>query len=252
MAYTKEVTHVGAEAGYWAGQTFDFDAVVTDAGATSIGCSRVTMKWKRTVPTGLSEDLVMCTLSVAKANAGHIFNQLTSAELATVEGYLDSFWTTVKAYCTTQLTLVEYAWHGVSGTSPRTEDGKGQKMGPAVRVTVKSVAGTDSVGRGPDQLATNITLRTASRKHWGRVYLPGIGIDKWDTTYGRLTTTVVDGVAGAANTLNNSIETGGFRLGVWSQLHPAFLSAKTVEVDDVPDIQRRRRPKRRNYATLYS
>lgn len=251
MAYLKEVTHADAEAGYWTGQTFDFDAVVTNTLANPLGCSRCTLKWKRTVPTGLSEDLVMCTLSFGKVVAGHQYVQGSSADLATLEGHLSTWWGVVKAYVTTQFTLVEYAWHGVSKDSPRTEDGRGQKMGPAVRTTVLSVAGTDSVGRSPDQLATNLTMRTASRKHWGRMFIPGIGVDKWDTTYGRLTTTVIDGIASASDSLHTNAQGAGFEIGVWSQLHPAFLTAKSVEVDDVPDIQRRRRAKRRNYAKIY-
>lgn len=250
MAYIKDVTHTGDEASYWAGQTYDFDAVVTNAGATSIGCSRCTVKYKRTVPVGLSEDLMMFTFSIAKSAGSHIYNQLSSADLVTAETSIDVFVNAVKALQHSSITCVEYAWHGVSGTSPRTKDGRGQKMGPAVRTTVKSIPGALSVGRSPDQLAVNVTLRTASRKHWGRFAIPGLDIGKWDPAYGRVLTSSVDAISAAADSLYSQLQTAGFMLGVWSQLHPAFLAAKSTEVDDVPDIVRRRRAKRRNYAKI--
>jgi hypothetical protein len=107
------------------------------------------------------------------------------------------------------------------------------------------------VGRSPDQLACNLTIRTASRKHWGRIELPGIDIGKWDPASGRLLNSSIDLLSGAFDGLHNSLATAGYRLGVWSQLHPTFMTASQLEVDDVPDIQRRRRPKRRNYAKIY-
>jgi hypothetical protein len=251
VAYVKDITHAASEAGYWATQARDFDSVLTDSALAVVGCSRVTLKWKRTVPTGLSEDLMMCTLSIAKDVGGHLYGYVPLIELAPIETLLDGFMTTVKAQQHSSITLVEYSWHVLTQNSPRDKTGRGQKAGPAVRVTTKSTPGTASVGRSPDQLATNLTIRTASRKHWGRIALPGIDIGKWDPASGRLLNSSIDLLSGAFDGLHNNLVTAGYRLGVWSQLHPTFMTASQLEVDDVPDIQRRRRPKRRNYAKIY-
>jgi hypothetical protein len=251
-AKVKYLTHAADEAAYWATKATDVDASVVNAGASLLGTSRVTLAWTRNAPAGIREDRAVTSIWVAKAAGGGLFSMVPVSELAAMETALDTFALGLTSPLSSDWTLVEYAWHQVNQDSPRDETGRGQKMGPAVRVTVKSNPGAAGTTRLPDQVASTITLRTVVRSSWGRMYVPGGIAANLQTNYGRWTTTRVDTLAGLLNTLHDAWQTLGYQIGVYSMLHPAFLTPKQIEVDDIPDIVRRRRPKQANYRKIFS
>lgn len=112
-----------------------------------------------------------------------------------------------------------------------------------MRRTAKSIVGTATGARLPDQCSCSVTFRTAGRTHWGRVYLPGFAATQTGTGYGRLVTATVDALATYFDTFQSSLNTSGLQLGVWTWAKGAFLPVRQVRVDDVVDIQRRRRAK---------
>lgn len=252
MAKMKVLTYAEDQASYWATQAIDPDATIMASGAELLGCSRVSLKWARTVPSTLREDLAMTSMWVAKTVGGNLWSMIPIGELAAMETKLDTFTTSVANNQESGWTLVEYAWHQVNEHTPRDETGRGQKMGPATRTTVKAVLGQSSTIRLPDQVSETITMRTVSRRHWGRMYLPGFSSSMLQADYGRWTTAFVDALATALNTLHDGWQTDGYQIGVWSQLHPAFLTPKQFECDDIPDIIRRRRPKQAAYRKVIS
>jgi hypothetical protein len=156
---------------------------------------------------------------------------------AATEAALEDWWTAAKAYYGTSLTFVEIRWYeaGPDVTLPNA----------AFRVTPVGVAGTVASSSLPPQVSTTMTLETASRRHWGRLYLPnpqasllaGAG-----TTDGRWSHSAVDAFVGdwtdAVKTLATDV---GIVQAVWSKVSGTFLSIVSFEVDDIPDIQRRRR-----------
>lgn len=92
----------------------------------------------------------------------------------------------------------------------------------------------------PNQDAITVTFRTASRRHWGRIYLGGfvtaVNVD------GRVTTSAVDQIAGDWTDILTAWQAiSGVAPVVFnrSTLNGAAITA--VECDDVWDIQRRRR-----------
>jgi hypothetical protein len=243
------ITFAPAEAGYWASQSHGSD--VTPHQATGLlGWSQVRLQFSRTVPTGYVEDLAQMSLSFSKIVGGGEYAYVPTAELSTIEGHLDTFYTNIKDNISSQYTLVAYVWHHYNADLPRDKSGRGLKPGPAVRTTIKALPGSVATSRAPDQLTSTITWRTTSRRHWGRVYIPGIAASKFDTTYGRLTTATVDDLSAAGLTLHTATQTAGYQLVVASQLHPGVLTPTQIEVDDVPDIQRRRRAKRPSYRSI--
>lgn len=250
MAKTKNITYASPEGSYWLAESRDFDAVMTDAGASNLSCSRLTMKFTRTVPATLTEDRAMTHFWFAKSAGGGLFSYVPTSELDDVEVFVDAFFTTIKTRIADDFVLAEYAWHTYEWDTPRTDDGKGQKPGPAVRVVTKSVAGTDASSTLPHQVAMNVTLRTASRRHWGRSAFPGLTNGSLQGNYGRWSSGVVDEWANAVNTLHDNAQAASYQLGVWSQLHPAFLTPVQIVADDVPDIIRKRRPKQTGYRKI--
>lgn len=253
-AKVKGLTYAEAEAGYWATQPLDADAIVTSSGADVLGTSRVTLKWSRAQPTALREDLAMTSIWLAKIVGGGLYSFIPLAELAAREAALDVFCTGLMLYLSADYKLVEYAWHHVTENSPRTDDPghRGQKMGPADRITVKSIAGSASGTDLPQQVSQTITLRTVSRRHWGRLYIPAPTTTALQGAYGRWTSAFADDLATIFNNLHNTWQDAGYQVGVWSQLHPAFMTPKQIETDDVVDVIRRRRSKQTGYRKILS
>jgi hypothetical protein len=250
VAKSKNLTYAASEEAYWHSKPTDADAVVASAGVALLGTSRVTLGFTRTVPVGLREDRAATSIWVAKAVGGGIFSMIPIAELAALEPALTTFVSALMVDVHSSWSNVEYAWHQVNQNSPRDETGRGQKMGPATRTTVVANNGGSAGTRLPDQVASTITLRTVVRSSWGRLYWPGGATTNLGSTGGRWTNGRVDYIANAFNTLHDAWVALGYQIGVYSMLHPAFLTPKAIEVDDVPDIIRRRRPKQAGYRKI--
>lgn len=250
MPKLKNLTFASDQETYWRSKAIDADATVVNSASALLGTSRVTLGFTRVTPAGTREDRAVTSIWVAKAVGGGLFSMIPVSELAALEPALTTFVTTIMVGISSDWINVEYAWHQVNEDSPRDETGRGQKMGPAVRTTVVSNIGSSGVTRLPDQVASTLTLRTVVRSSWGRLYWPGGVSANLQTQYGRWLTTRVDNLANALNTLHDTWQTAGYQIGVYSQLHPAFLTPKAIEVDDVPDIVRRRRVKQANYRKI--
>lgn len=253
-AKIKGLTYAEAYADYWTAQPIDADALVVASGGDRLGCSRVTLKYTRSTPGAVREDLAMTSLWVAKAVGGGLYSAVPLAELATLETALNTYSSAIANAQSNQYTLVEYSWHQVFEDSPRTDDDehRGQKMGPATRVTVKAVSGATTGARLPDQVSSTITLRTVSRHHWGRTYIPGLPSNILGATGGRLLNANVDFLANSLNALHDTWQTAGYQLGVWSMWKPAFMTPKQIECDDILDVIRRRRAKTTGYRAILS
>lgn len=242
--YGRQIVHHPSTASYWAGESFFSDTSVVED--STVGASRVTLKWSRTVPSGFVEDQAMTTLTLAMNMGPGDYQVLNNAAKADAESDLGSFWDNIKTLITPAWTLVEYAWHDWS--APET------KLGPADRVTTLSAAAAGTGGRIPDQNAITVTFRTASREHWGRSYLGGFTVGQYDATYGRPSHATCDALATHFNTLQGALQanTQATEIVVHSLEHQAVLSVDEIHCDDVPDIIRSRRPRRPTYRKVFS
>lgn len=248
MALTPTINYKTEEAAYWLAQSTEFGTLVRDQGGL-LGCSRLTMTFKRTEPTNLEDDLMAPGMWVAKI-AGPEFSQIPEAELAAVEQPITTLLTNLASMLPDDITATQLIWHGYHENLPRDKTGRGQKPGPAIRTTPINIPGTSSSPRLPDQVACNSTWRTASRRHWGRTAWPALSSGQLQTEYGRWLNGAVDQMANWVNDCREWLEGAGYAPGVWSQLHPAFLTTTQVGVDDVPDVIRRRRAKRVGHRNL--
>jgi hypothetical protein len=242
--YDPKIVAVTAQDTYWLGQGMVAGVVYSSqADPVQVGCAIATLHWSRTTPVGTREDLAACSFAIAKI-AGSNRNTPTVADLAGIETRLTTWWTAVKPSVSNQWTLVDYTWHFRNAAAARD--------GPAVKITTLSLPGTSAGNRGADQNACTVTLATASRRHWGRIYLGGCASStNLDSTYGRWTPTTCDAFATATDTLATNLLTDGYALGVWSKRGLAFLDTYGVHVDNIVDIQRRRRAKQRSYIKVF-
>lgn len=173
---------------------------------------------------------------------GNVDDTWITSDYTTLEGMLDTWFTTTKAWLPPGYKLVSYTWYRI---------GPGvTKPNPFERQLIKTtpIAGTGTGHPHAPQVASTITFRTAVRRSWGRTYFPmcAVGI----TTTGNLTTAVCDQLCTASHTLLTSAAAADFQQVVYSPRLSAALGIEKVEVDDVFDIVRRRRWKSSTYKKL--
>lgn len=217
-----------------------YDAASTQQGITNdINVRRCSIIWDR---SAYSMDRVQTHIDFVNMTGGVIDDTWTAGDFTTVEGAIDAFWTSTKSLFHTGLVLSEYRWY-------RKGPGAGAPE-PTVRVTARSVAGTSGTGPVPQQNAVTISLRTALRKHWGRMYLPAPTIANL-AAGGLLSSTAVDAIGNAFNTLLTTVETADFYPVVYSGTRQRAYAVNRVVVDNVIDIQRRRRPERQTYQKVF-
>jgi hypothetical protein len=254
MPWSPTVTYNDSKASYWAKQSKLDGTIETASTGAQPNCWRCQIRFTRTTPVGTREDVATNTLHIAKNPGAGVRTRGVTSELAALEAYLDTFYGSWQSRASTQFSVSEYRWFNVDSDDPLSD--KGYPLhGPPVRATGKANAGLLAASRLPDQLAVALTLLTCSRKHWGRFYLPGLGVAQYDSTYGRVTTAAADALSLALRTLVNNLAgaAGGvYELGVWSPTGLAWLNTTSVQCDDVPDVIRRRRPKQAAYRKVYT
>lgn len=231
---------------YWDAQSKFSDSVVTNSSGTG-GTSRVTVNVSRTTPTGTREDWASFTLHFCVGSWLANMVPLTDSQKADAEADLDTFTSAIFTnYIGNKFTLINYTWHDVQFGD--------QYYGPADRITPKSLVGSDSSARLPDQISTNVTFRTCSRKHWGRYYWMGIGALFYDSSFGRPSNATCDALASATRNLANGVlsNTAATELVVYSHKYAAVLEIARIDCDNVPDVVRRRRAKMASYRKTYT
>lgn len=207
--------------------------------SNDINVRRVSLIWDR---SAYSMDRVQTHLDLVNITGGVADDTWTAGDFTTVESALDTYWGAIKSMYHTGVVLTEYRWYrkGPGAAPPE----------PTVRVTARSVAGTSGTGPVPQQCAVTTSLRTALRKHWGRMYLPAPTIANL-AAGGLLSNTAVDAYGAAFNTLITTLETADFYPVVYSGTRQRAYAINRVVVDNVVDIQRRRRPERQTYQKVY-
>lgn len=233
-----------ASLGYWGTQALNVGTTVTDSAAAVTGCNRAEVTFSRVSPTGLREDLAAINFTIMK-EAGALASFFTSgADLNAALTPLTTALTSLQAKMSSAWTIKEVRWYVVRDDQAHS--------GPAVRVDPIALTGSVAASRFPDQVSQTVSFITASRKHWGRVYLPGISSNHNDVAQGRITSAHCDATALIFRTMANSLQAAGFQLGVWSPTARSFLTLHELHVDDVWDIVRRRRAKQTLYRKVYT
>lgn len=157
------------------------------------------------------------------------------ADYALVEARLNGFWTALKSYRTSLVTGGEHRWYGPF-------DAPGNH-GEAVRVTpvTTPLIGTATSGL-PQQVACSVTEITDVRRRWGRFYIPCLssGVLATPDAAGLFSSTFINAVSAAADTAFSQT-LAEWTLSVFGVPTPTSLPVRSIRVDSVPDVQRRRR-----------
>jgi len=225
----------GANLSYWQTQSLIANTSVADTGGAGPGFSRVQLVFDRTTPALTREDVAVASFSWAQAAAG-VCTKLSDADKSSIDTALNSWWTAVKPLVHSGISLREYRWYDYQPIDPR--------PGPVVRVTANGAAGTAGTGRVPDQLAVSQTFKSASRKHWGRWYLPGIAQNALESTYGRITSGTVTSLQASTRTLLQNVGATGYVCPVIASIqYHGVMGLRELQTDNIWDVIRSRRAK---------
>jgi len=224
-----------------------YGSAQTVSGGTSaavsggIGVRRVEVTIDRAT-THAGADPALVHFDFLNMTSGAPDDTWTTGDYTTLEGYLNSFFTSWAVYWHTGYKVTTYNWYrvGAGVTVPN----------PAQRqlVLTTPIAGSAGTAHNPPQVATSVTFRTAVRRSWGRTYMPMSG---GAVSAGQvLGSGVVDTTCGYVNTLVTAAASSDFHLVVMSKKLSAALTVEKVEVDDVYDVVRRRRWKSSTYKKI--
>lgn len=237
---------------YWNTVTVDSGTIKTARDPNVLHGSVVQMRFARSEPTGVREDLALIDLHMGIATGAGAWSELNDADAAAAEATLDTLWTTIKTLFTAHIILDSYVWRHYGADYPLGKTGL-SKPSPIWRTTARTVAGTAATVTQPDQIATSVTFRTASRRHWGRVYLPALATGN-STAEGRMIAARCDTIATAFRTAlvdlnDNARQCDVF---VWSPKYRGQFSVSELAVDDVYDVIRSRRAKVPTYKKVFT
>jgi hypothetical protein len=188
------------------------------------------LRWRRAVGSGLPpEDDAINTLFWGNGSGA-----VTTGDCDAFETLLKSFWDAgLKNYVSNDYRMHEFRHYTVPAVAG--------PFGAPLKVTEDPSGWTGTNGGTyVPQVAATVTMRTANRRRWGRIYLPGIVMEY--SSAGRIADGAVDDIgADFASLVEDSRSTFDIGVVVW---HRAGWNAETisaVSMDNIWDVQRRRR-----------
>jgi hypothetical protein len=205
---------------------------------------RVQMQFARATPVGTTEDKATCTFDLLKFDENGPVSNWDVADYVAAEARLDAFVSGNLTRLPSSHTMTGYRWYRQRFAEPNTGRSYLTEGGPA-RVISKNIVGQASAS-SPYQLAATVTERTPMPKHWGRFYFPvSAGLLG---SQGRFDATLRQGLSSTYQTCVQGLLADGLAavvpvLQVDKQPVRGLLGLTHVQVDDIPDVQRRRRPK---------
>jgi len=183
-------------------------------------------------PPGSTEDVAVTTHDFMNITGGNPDDTWNSADFASVEARLDTFFNAIKAELANIYTISQYRWYRI-GPGIGTPN-------PPVRITTKAIVGTGTTVL-PPQMAISVTERTPVRKEWGRFYIPCLQRNSVDTATGRISSTTQGAISTAAGALYQGAAADDFAPVVFGKARNKVYTVEKVQVDDLFDVIRRRR-----------
>lgn len=220
-------------AGYWGTYIAERRRQLENAAWDERPARRVAIIWRRTMPG--NEDQVQTGFHLLNWTDGNVDATWTDGDYAAARDAILTWWGSIKHLYPNYYVLDAIRFYKAP-TQPGTEQPAAKKFEGL------NVIGTGSSGSMlPPQVATTITLRTALRRNWGRMYLPaGIGGMQ---TEGRLGSTHRELFANSTATMFATLtaEPPSLVPVVYSPRQQAFFGIEAIAVDDVFDVIRSRR-----------
>lgn len=205
------------------------------------------VRWTKNTPAGVSEDLGEFKMDVLNITSGAVDNSWTSADLLVVHNALYALRTALLPYLHSSQVFQQNVAYKMKFNNAMDPKKPFLPTGPPVYLSSVSAQAGTGTGLQAYQVSGSVTFKTAFPRHWGRSYLPTPPNARLDT-YGRFDSTYRSGVANAFRTCFDTLQAADmFPVIPLTQaekqpLH-ALLGALEIQVDDIPDVIRRRRVK---------
>lgn len=190
-------------------------------------------------------DEMIVTFDIANITAGSIDSSWTSGDYDTVDAALSSLCNQWAAHMCSQVTAHELRYYRRS-YNPYTTAKPFPDSGPPEHVFSMGYVGALD-GQIPHQIAVTHTELTAWPRHWGRCYWPAPAYSAGTFgSGGLLAATFVDAWAAAIEDIYNTLAGDEFfplvaTTTVGGVVSRQLLGVQKVQVDDIADVQRRRR-----------
>lgn len=204
------------------------------------------LRFSRPSPVTAPEDYAQIGLHLVNITGGDVDKSWTAGDYTTCDGHFDEWWTTIKPQIQADHKLVDVRYYRKTFNAPMTPEKRFADSGPPEHIHPVNLAGTSVTLPLPHQIAMSVTLKTSVPKHWGRVYMPGLPQSAAADGYGRWQSTPRQAVANAFAELMDDLAGSEFFpvvpvTQVNKVLTPGLLGVTSVQVDDIPDVVRRRR-----------
>jgi len=216
----------------------------------------------RATPAGTQEDVAVFGLNLLNMTSGQIDSSWDTTDYTEAETDFTEWLGTLNSYFSNTITLKELRWYVRQfnpdlplGSSTNTLDpatgkpyARFAQSGTVARVHPVNTVGGATAFPVPYQVAMSVTFKTAQAKHWGRIYLPGVTQGWLDTTDGRFGGGVIVPIANATAELADDLAKRQLHLVIpttqaGGKFHVALQTVTQIQVDDIPDVIRSRRPK---------
>lgn len=179
------------------------------------------------------EDVAVMTMHIREAVQGSPdFLPVTDEGRQSFTTNFGTWWGNIRSMVSTYVTFRELRFYDVPAAP-------GENMGDPVAIKGFATPGTSTSSALPPQCAVSVTFKTSARLHWGRFYIPGLTVAHIDDK-GRLNQTDATTIADQTHVLTRRDQTGGV-LVVFSRSRWAHYDPQEIQVDDIIDVQRRRR-----------
>lgn len=238
----------------WGAASALLDYSGEDQGETPLQWRRLAVEWQRATPAGTVDDHAFCTFDFVNITGGNVDTSWVTTDYTTIEAAADIYFDVVRGLQSSGHVLVFYKWYVMQFADPMLPNRRFLPTGPPVRITPRNKPGL-TTGALPYQVALSVTERTAIAKHWGRHYLPGISESMTSGEEGRWAASVTSSIANACHAFFETCASAElFPVVVSTQaqvnappapadLGGSLLGITHIQVDDIPDVIRRRRPR---------
>src|SRR3954454_23148267 len=229
----------------WATIDHFYDYKGTTAAPAHLEWRYVTLRWTRATPVGTTEAVAQIGFHIANITAGDLDATWTTQDYVDCETALTEWLSALNPKISSTHTMVDYRWYVKKFAEPMLPNQRFSQSGPPARITVHAQPGGATGSPLPYQVAMSVTFKTAAPRHWGRVYIPGLTPNDVDTN-GRWGPVTISLVANQTAELVDDLAAKGFQLAVPMTQHDGSLvgalnTVTGIQVDDIPDVIRRRR-----------
>jgi hypothetical protein len=200
----------------------------------------------------VSADTAVMTFDITNITGGQLDSTWTAGDYTTCETAFTNFFNSMSAAMPNWRTVSQYRWYRrqftpIGYVDPA--DGRPKKFydsGPPERMTNIAIVGSGAVGMVP-QACISFTEKTPWARHWGRFYYPGVNSGHL-ASGGRFASTNMNTWKVNVSTLYSGLAGSDFQIAVpVTSIDKVdarvLLNVTSVQIDDIPDVIRRRRPK---------